>query len=344
GFAGHVGLKIRMLADAALRGVRGAVAGANRADEHVVNVDQARDLPELVFADLRQARSGDACPRCDGGAFAEHRGIEVGQVFYLGTKYSEAMGATFLGADGRERPIEMGCYGIGITRTVAAAIEQHHDDAGIIWPAPVAPYGAHVVPVSMEDAKLRETAEQLAAALDGAGVDALLDDRAERPGVKFKDADLIGLPVRLTVGPRALARGCVDLKFHDIPNTVARAGVEAARLGVRFFDLHASGSFEMMERTHAEVSRACRREGLRRPRILAVTVLTSLGRSDLRRVGVADGVESQVVRLARLARRAGMDGVVASPLEIAPIRRACGRGFLIVTPGVRPASAAPDDQ
>jgi len=136
----------------------------------------------------------------------------------------------------------------------------------------------------------------------------------------------------------------LDLKFHDIPNTVARAGVEAARLGVRFFDLHASGSFEMMERTHAEVSRACRREGLRRPRILAVTVLTSLGRSDLRRVGVADGVESQVVRLARLARRAGMDGVVASPLEIAPIRRACGRGFLIVTPGVRPASAAPDDQ
>src|SRR5207247_1742601 len=116
GFAGPVGLKIRMLADAALRGVRGAVAGANRADEHVVNVDQARDLPELVFADLRQARSGDACPRCDGGAFAEHRGIEVGQVFYLGTKYSEAMGATFLGADGRERPIEMGCYGIGITR------------------------------------------------------------------------------------------------------------------------------------------------------------------------------------------------------------------------------------
>jgi orotidine-5'-phosphate decarboxylase len=136
----------------------------------------------------------------------------------------------------------------------------------------------------------------------------------------------------------------LDLKFHDIPYTVARAGVEAARLGVRFFDLHASGSFEMMERTHAEVARVCRRDGLRRPKILAVTVLTSLRRADLRRVGVDDEVEHQVVRLARLARKAGMDGVVASPLEIARIRRECGRGFLIVTPGVRPASAQGDDQ
>jgi orotidine-5'-phosphate decarboxylase len=132
----------------------------------------------------------------------------------------------------------------------------------------------------------------------------------------------------------------LDLKFHDIPYTVARAGVEAARLGVRFFDLHASGSFEMMERTHAEVTRVCRREAIRRPKILAVTVLTSLRRSDLRRVGVADEVEHQVVRLARLARRAGMDGVVTSPLEIARIRRECGRGFLIVSPGVRPARQA----
>src|SRR5438105_6713655 len=136
----------------------------------------------------------------------------------------------------------------------------------------------------------------------------------------------------------------LDLKFHDIPHTVARAGVEAARLGVRFFDLHASGSFEMMERTHAEVTRVCRREAIRRPKILAVTVLTSLGRSDLRRVGVAAEVEHQVVRLARLARKAGMDGVVTSPLEIARIRRECGRGFLIVTPGVRMARSSWDDQ
>jgi orotidine-5'-phosphate decarboxylase len=136
----------------------------------------------------------------------------------------------------------------------------------------------------------------------------------------------------------------LDLKFHDIPHTVARAGVEAARLGVRFFDLHASGSFEMMERTRAAVGRVCRRENLRRPKILAVTVLTSLRKSDLRRVGVDDAVEDQVVRLARLARRAGMDGVVASPLEIARIRRECGKGFLIVTPGVRSPSADENDQ
>lgn len=136
----------------------------------------------------------------------------------------------------------------------------------------------------------------------------------------------------------------LDMKFHDIPNTVARAGVAAARLGVRFFNVHASGSAAMMERTAAEVTRACRREGLRRPKILAVTVLTSLGKSDLRRVGVDDEVEHQVVRLARLARRSGLDGVVASPLEIAHIRRACGKTFLIVTPGVRPATANLDDQ
>jgi orotidine-5'-phosphate decarboxylase len=161
----------------------------------------------------------------------------------------------------------------------------------------------------------------------------------------------VGKQLFLAAGPEVVrmihrhgADVFLDLKFHDIPHTVARAGVEAARLGVRFFDLHASGSFEMMERTRAEVARVCRREGLRRPKILAVTVLTSLRKLDLRRVGIADEVENQVVRLARLARRAGMDGVVASPLEIATIRRACGRGFLIVTPGVRPATTDLDDQ
>ena len=136
----------------------------------------------------------------------------------------------------------------------------------------------------------------------------------------------------------------LDLKFHDIPTTVAKAGVEAARLGVRFFDLHASGSLAMMTRTREDVARVCRREGLRRPRILAVTVLTSLARRDLRLVGVDDDVENQVVRLARLARRAEMDGVVASPLEIARIRKQAGSGFLIVTPGIRQPTASVDDQ
>jgi orotidine-5'-phosphate decarboxylase len=136
----------------------------------------------------------------------------------------------------------------------------------------------------------------------------------------------------------------LDLKFHDIPRTVAKAGVEAARMGVRMFDLHASGSLEMMQRTVAEVVKVCRSEGLRKPKILAVTVLTSLNREDLKRVGVMSGVESQVVRLARLAKMAGMDGVVASPLEIARIRKECGRGFIIVTPGVRAQDGDNDDQ
>ena len=184
------------------------------------------------------------------------------------------------------------------------------------------------------DVDSRERAEELVCAL--------------RPEVGFFK---VGKQLFLHSGPEVVrmirrhgAEVGLDLKFHDLPHTVARAGVEAARLGVRFFDLHASGSSEMMARTHSEVTRACRREDLRRPKILAVTVLTSLGKGDLRRVGVADGVEPQVARLARLARRAGMDGVVASPHEIARIRRECGRGFLIVTPGVRPASADHDDQ
>jgi len=173
----------------------------------------------------------------------------------------------------------------------------------------------------------------------------LVDQLAREVGV-FK----VGKQLFLSAGPEVVrmiqrhgADVFLDLKFHDIPYTVARAGIEAARLGVRFFDLHASGSFEMMERTQVEVARVCRREGVRRPKILAVTVLTSLRKSDLRRVGVPDEVEHQVVRLARLARKAGMDGVVASPLEIARIRRECGRGFLIVTPGVRPAGLGQGD-
>jgi orotidine-5'-phosphate decarboxylase len=136
----------------------------------------------------------------------------------------------------------------------------------------------------------------------------------------------------------------LDLKFHDIPRTVAKAGIEAARLGVRMFDVHASGSAEMMRATVAEVGRACRREGLRKPKILAVTVLTSLSREDLKRIGVIAGIESQVVRLARLAKESGMDGAVASPHEVVKIRKACGRVFTIVTPGVRLARAGWDDQ
>jgi prolyl-tRNA synthetase len=192
GFAGPVGLRVRIVADESVRGLRDGVAGANQEDQHLVGVDQARDLPQIEFADLRQARAGDVCARCRDGVYAQHRGIEVGQVFYLGTKYSAAMGATFLGADGAERPLEMGCYGIGITRTVAAAIEQHHDEAGICWPAPLAPFAAHVVPVNVNDETLKHAAERVAGELAAAGLDVLIDDRDQRPGVKVKDRKSVG--------------------------------------------------------------------------------------------------------------------------------------------------------
>ena len=212
GFAGPVGLAVRMLADQALRGITAAVTGANETDHHFVDVDQARDFPGVQFADLRLARAGDPCPRCRTGVFAGHRGIEVGNIFYLGTKYSAAMKATFLDAAGQERLIEMGCYGIGITRTAAAAVEQYHDDNGIIWPLPLAPAHVHIVPVNWNDARMRKTAEDLYTQLQNAGVEVLLDDREERPGIKFKDADLLGLPLRLTIGAKSLDRGCVEFK------------------------------------------------------------------------------------------------------------------------------------
>jgi prolyl-tRNA synthetase len=231
GFAGPVGLRIRVLADNALRGLAGAVAGANETDHHVVDVVQGRDLPGLAFADLRTAQPGDPCGRCADGVYDGHRGIEVGQIFYLGTKYSKAMGATYLDAEGREHAIEMGCYGIGITRTAAAAIEQNHDVNGIVWPLALAPAQVHLVAVNAQDAALRETAERLYRELTAAAVEVLYDDREERPGVKFKDADLIGVPWRVTVGPKALARGAVELKPRREPSaTELPLGDAVARL------------------------------------------------------------------------------------------------------------------
>ena len=212
GFAGPIGLAVRVLADQALRGIAGAVVGANETDQHLVDVAQERDLPKLEFADLRFAEPGDPCPRCPDGIYEGHRGIEVGQVFYLGKKYSKAMGATYLDANGDEQVMEMGCYGIGITRTAAAAIEQNHDDNGIIWPLALAPAQVHLIAVNPKEAAQQQAAEKLYEDLRGAGVEVLYDDREERPGVKFKDADLIGIPYRVTVGPKALARDAVEFK------------------------------------------------------------------------------------------------------------------------------------
>ncbi|MBM4244433.1 MAG: proline--tRNA ligase [Deltaproteobacteria bacterium] len=235
GFAGPVGLEARIVADHALNGIRGAVTGANREDEHLVGVEHGRDFGKgVTFADLRQAHAGDPCPRCSKGRFEEHRGIEVGQVFYLGTKYSKALGATFLDAGGQEHPIEMGTYGIGVSRTVAAAVEQNHDKDGIIWPLALSPFPVEVVPTSVTDEPVRDAAEKLHGDLRAQGVDALIDDRDERPGVKFKDADLIGFTLRLTVGQKGLAKGVVELRErrektnHEL--SVADAAARVAQL------------------------------------------------------------------------------------------------------------------
>ena len=212
GFLGPIGLKLRVVADLAVQGMRGAVTGANEADAHFIQVDQERDFTPSAFADLRLAVAGDPCPRCDQGKLESHRGIEVGQVFYLGTKYSESMGATFLDAEGRERRIEMGCYGIGISRMVAAAIEQNHDSNGIIWPLSIAPFHVLLLPINYKDKAIRDATDGLYQELRQRGVEVLLDDRDERPGVKFKDADLIGIPLRVTIGAKGLEKSCIELR------------------------------------------------------------------------------------------------------------------------------------
>jgi prolyl-tRNA synthetase len=212
GFAGPIGIKATLVSDNTLQGATGMVCGANERDYHQTGLDFGRDLANLRFADLRQARAGDSCPRCETGTLTTHRGIEVGQTFYLGTKYSKSLNATYQDAQGQDHPMEMGCYGIGITRTVAAAIEQHHDADGIRWPLPLAPVSVQIVPVNWSDEQSRVTAEAIYTQLLTAGVDTLLDDRDERPGVKFKDADLLGTPLRVTIGARSLARGMVELK------------------------------------------------------------------------------------------------------------------------------------
>ena len=212
GFAGPIDLDLRIIADFSVRGVSNGICGANETDYHLKNVVQSRDFPKVEFADLRTALKGDPCPRCDQGSFNKHRGIEVGNIFYLGNKYSSAMKATCLDTEGKEVPLEMGCYGIGITRTAAAAIEQYNDDQGILWPLALAPAHVHLIPLRMADEKLCSTAETLYQELQDAGVEVLLDDRDERPGAKFKDADLIGIPLRIALGPKSLERGCVEFK------------------------------------------------------------------------------------------------------------------------------------
>jgi prolyl-tRNA synthetase len=190
------------------------VVGANKADAHLTGVNLERDFTPTACGDYRLAAPGDACPRCDGGVFKGYRGIEVGHVFFLGQKYSKPMGVRFLAADGVEKAPEMGCYGIGVTRIVAAAIEQNHDKDGIIWPVPLAPYEVAVLALQQDDETLVATATKIYEDLQKAGIDVLYDDRDERPGSKFKDADLIGIPYRIAIGKTGLAEGVVELKLR----------------------------------------------------------------------------------------------------------------------------------
>lgn len=213
GFAGPVGLGIKIIADNSLEGIKNVVIGGNEKDVHLVNVNLTRDFQVDTFEDVRFALEGDPCPRCAQGQLVMHRGIEVGHIFKLGTKYSKTLGARFLDAQRKEKYMVMGCYGIGVGRTVAAAIEQNHDKDGIIFPKSIAPFHVIIISVNPKDSVIREVSERIYASLLDAGVEVLLDDRDERPGIKFKDADLIGIPLRITVGKKA-KDSQIDIKLR----------------------------------------------------------------------------------------------------------------------------------
>jgi prolyl-tRNA synthetase len=211
GFSGPIGLTCRVLADQELAILSDFGLGANEENFHLTGANHGRDFQVEAFVDLREAQAGDACPRCDG-RLESWRGIEVGHVFKLGTKYSEAMHATVLDAQGKERTLVMGCYGIGIGRTAAAAIEQNHDENGIVWPMPLAPFQVIITLLNPNDATVLSAGEAIYDQLLVEGLEVLLDDRDERPGSKFKDAELLGIPLRVTVGARGLKEQCFELQ------------------------------------------------------------------------------------------------------------------------------------
>ena len=226
GFAGPVNLprwktadgklvEVRILADLALKGAGNGVSGANKADTHLKNINAGRDYTPEGWFDLRQTRPEDPCPRC-GGTASFKKGIEVGHVFKLGTKYSKALKAEYLDKDQKAQTMVMGCYGIGVSRVVAAAIEQGHDNDGIIWPAAIAPFQVAVVPVEYDDAEIVAAAKDLYDRLNAAGFEALMDDRPERPGVRFKDIDLVGIPFRLVVSKKTLPTGEAEFKRRGV--------------------------------------------------------------------------------------------------------------------------------
>jgi prolyl-tRNA synthetase len=219
GFASPIGLKINASAclfvlDDSIQSSPNLVAGANESDYHLLNTSYPRDYSADIVTDIAAAEEGHACPEC-GLPLRAVRGVEVGNIFKLGTRYSDALGCTFLDKDGQTKPVIMGSYGIGVGRLLACVAEEHHDDHGLIWPVTVAPYQVHLVLLRGKGTpQAEETAENLYAGLQTAGIEVLYDDRDESPGVKFNDADLIGLPIRLTVSERALAQGGVEMKLR----------------------------------------------------------------------------------------------------------------------------------
>ena len=216
GYMGPVGIenkKVIVVVDATVMKMHNVCCGANKEGYHFINVNPGRDFTPTYVADIRLIQEGDPCPHC-GGEVSKARGIEVGQVFKLFTKYSSALKATYLDENGKEQPMVMGCYGVGVSRTMAAAIEQNYDDNGIIWPIEIAPYHVLVVPVNTKDEASGAKAEEIYMQLKKVGLETVIDDRNERPGVKFKDADLIGYPLRVVVGPKTLTEGKLEVKIR----------------------------------------------------------------------------------------------------------------------------------
>ena len=214
GYIGPVGTSCAIvIADITVMNMYNAICGANKTDEHYKNVNVNRDFTPTIIADIRQIQENDPCPHCSLPVKTA-RGIEVGQVFKLHTKYSEALKATYLDNNGREKPMVMGCYGVGVSRTMAATIEQHNDESGIVWPAAIAPYHVVVVPISAKDEAQMLIAEDIYSKLNSSGIETVLDDRNERPGVKFKDADLIGYPLKITVGPKTTTDQVIEVKVR----------------------------------------------------------------------------------------------------------------------------------
>ena len=229
GFAGPVGLKekIDIIVDPEVLAMENFIVGANESDYHLKNINYGRDFEATKVADVRNVVEGDICPKC-GKPLAMCRGVEVGHIFKLGTKYSKALDCIYLDKDGKANPMVMGCYGIGVGRTLAAVIEQYNDEDGIKWPVEVAPYKVCVVPTKVVDEECMKLAEDIYAKLLDAGIEVLIDDRNERPGVKFKDSDLIGVPLRITVGRRA-KEGIVEVKYRQSGEVIELTAEEAVK-------------------------------------------------------------------------------------------------------------------